>query len=141
MVTLLLYVAISFELSDYYIFQELAGKMTAKNKKIKAANKNNLRQGLESMRSHKRRTVVWPALMVVNEFDFKCTLYDVSLGGVLLKLDLPLATGALIQIQIKDLDFIGALVSWHTNDFVGLKFTDSPEKIKLLLGEYSHNLE
>ena len=115
--------------------------MNTKSKKVKAANKNNLRQGLESLRSHKRRTVVWPAVMVVNGYEFQCTLYDVSLGGLRLKLDLPLATGTLIQIKIKDLDFINALVSWHAEEFVGLKFTDSPEKVKLYLGDYSHNLE
>ena len=105
-----------------------------------AANKNNIRDGLQVMRSHRRRTVVWPAVLLVNEFEFKCTLYDISLGGVRLKLDLPLATGAKVKIRIKDFDFTDALVSWHADDFVGLRFIDDAEHIKSLLGEYSLRL-
>ena len=80
-----------------------ARKMARKNKKAKetkAANANNVKDGLVSLRSFKRRTVVWPAVLIVNEFEFKCMLYDISLGGVRLKLDLPLATGAKVNIKI-----------------------------------------
>ena len=84
-----------------------ARKMAGKNKKatdVKAANANNIRDGLVSLRSFKRRTVVWPAVLIVNEFEFKCMLYDISLGGVRLKLDLPLATGAKVNIKITNTD-------------------------------------
>lgn len=106
----------------------------------KAANGNNIRDGLQVLRSHKRRTVVWPAVMIVNEFEFKCTLYDISLGGVRLKLDLPLATGAKVQIKIKDFEFTDALVSWHADDFVGLKFVEDVQFIEDLFGDYSKSL-
>lgn len=106
----------------------------------KAANKNNVHEGLEMLRSHKRRTVVWPAVLLVNEYEFKCTLYDISLGGVRLRLDLPLATGAKVKIKIKDLDFTNALVAWHAEEFVGLRFVEDPETMIELLGEYAHNL-
>lgn len=106
----------------------------------KAANKNNIRDDLQVLRSYKRRTVVWPAVLIVNEFEFKCTLYDISLGGVRLKLDLPLATGAKVKIKIKNFEFTEALVSWHANDFVGLRFVEDSEHIKGLLGEYSQSL-
>lgn len=102
-------------------------------------NKNAVKGGLEQMRSYRRRTVVWPAILNVNEFEFKCMLYDISLGGVRLKLDLPLATGSIVQIKIKDFEFTDALVSWHADAFVGLKFIDTPENIQKLLGEYTQN--
>jgi len=92
------------------------------------------------LRNYKRLTVVWPAVLSVNEFEFKCTLYDVSLGGVRLKLDLPLATGARVKIKIKNLEFTDALVSWHEEAFVGLKFVEDIEHIKTLLGEYAQSL-
>ena len=117
--------------------------MTSKNKKAlesKVANKNNVRDGLEMLRTYKRRTVVWPAVLVVNESEFKCTLYDISLGGVRLKLDLPLATGAKVKIKIKNFEYTEALVSWHAEAFVGLKFVEDVEYIKALLGEYSQRL-
>ena len=111
----------------------------AKNKsslKSQAANKNDIRVGQEAPRSNKRRTVVWPAVLIVNEFEFKCTLYDISLGGVRIKLDLPLATAAKVKIKIKDFDFTDALVSWQANGFIGLTFTEDKEHIKMLFGEY-----
>lgn len=117
--------------------------MNAKNKtalKEKEASKNNIRDGLEMLRTYKRRTVVWPAVLVVNEFEFKCTLYDVSLGGVRLKLDLPLATGAKVKIKIKNLEYTDALVSWHAESFVGLKFVEDIEHVKALLGDYAQSL-
>ncbi|MDG1995668.1 MAG: PilZ domain-containing protein, partial [Emcibacteraceae bacterium] len=119
--------------------QKMATKKTKAVQK-EAANKNNIRDGLESLRSYKRRTVVWPAVLVVNEFEFKCMLYDISLGGVRLKLDLPLATGARVSIKIKDFEYTDALVSWHADAFVGLKFVEDKEVISNLLGEYSEKL-
>ena len=119
-------------------------KMARKNKKStenKAANANNIRDGLVSMRSFKRRTVVWPAVLIVNEFEFKCMLYDISLGGLRLKLDLPLATGAKVDIKIKDFDFTEALVSWHADAFVGLKFVENVEFIENMLGDYAERLK
>lgn len=118
--------------------------MATKNIKVlskKAANKNNIREGLESLRTFKRRTVVWPAVLVVNEFEFKCMLYDISLGGVRLKLDLPLAMGAKVGIKIKNFDVTEALVSWHAESFVGLKFIDDEEYVKKILGDYAQSLE
>lgn len=120
------------------------GKMARKSKKTseaKAANANNLRDGLVSMRSFKRRTVVWPAVLIVNEFEFKCMLYDISLGGVRLKLDLPLATGAKVNLKIKDFDYTEALVSWHADAFVGLKFIENVEYIENMLGDYAEKLK
>lgn len=116
--------------------------MAKKSKALKshAANRNNVSDGLEVLRSYKRRTVVWPAVLIVNEFEFKCTLYDVSLGGVRLKLDLPLATGAKVKIKIKDFEFTDALVSWHAEAFVGLRFIEDVETIEAMFGGYVHNL-
>lgn len=108
--------------------------------KEKAANKNNVKAGLRSMRSYKRRTVVWPAVLIVNEFEFRCMLYDISLGGVRLKLDLPLATGTKVSIKIKNFEFTDALVSWHADAFVGLRFTEDTEFIRDLLGDYAQSL-
>ncbi len=117
--------------------------MASKKKKAlkeKAANRNCIRDGLQLLRAHKRRTVVWPAILIVNEFEFKCTLYDISLGGVRLKLDLPLATSAKVKIQIKDFEYTDALVSWHAEGFVGLRFTEDTDYIRNMLGEYGETL-
>ena len=94
----------------------------------------------EAMRTFKRRTFVWPAILYVNEFEFKCMLYDISLGGVHLKLDLPLAVGATVKIKIKSFDVTEAIVAWHIPSFVGLKFCEGPQFIKTLLSDYAKKL-
>ena len=61
-----------------------------------------IRDGLNCLRKHKRRTVVMPATLYVGAYEFRSMLYDISLGGVRMKLDLPLARGAEVKIRIKD---------------------------------------
>ena len=119
-------------------------KTTAVKKKAvvskKIATANNIRDDLETLRTFKRRTVVWPAVLYVNDFEFKCMLYDISLGGVRLKLDLPLAVGTPVEIKIKNFDITPAIVSWHVTSFVGLRFSKNQEHIKTLLGDYAQKL-
>jgi hypothetical protein len=67
-------------------------------------------------------------------------LYDISLGGVRLKLDLPLAVGAKVQIKIKNFDITEAVVAWHIPSFVGLRFCEGPQFIKTLLSDYAKKL-
>ena len=113
-------------------------KMARKNKKSsenKAANANNIRVGPGSMRSFKRLTVVWSAVLIVNEFEFKCMLYDILFGGVRLIHDLLLAIVAKVNIKIKDFDFTWALLSWHADAFVGLKFVENMKFIENMLGD------
>lgn len=112
-------------------------KITEKNEAI---SKTSVLASLISMRTFKRRTVVWPAILVVNEFEFKCMLYDISLGGVRLKLDLPLATGTLVHIKIKNFDYTDALVAWHADAFVGLEFVEGQEYMKEFFGDYAQKL-
>ncbi|MBL4603797.1 MAG: PilZ domain-containing protein [Emcibacteraceae bacterium] len=120
----------------------MAKKKIKAEAKVKStvANKINIRDGLEVLRSHKRRTVIWPAILIVSEYEFKCTLYDISLGGVRVKLDLPLATGTKVQINIKGFGYTNAFVSWYAEKFVGLRFTEDTDHIADLLGEHAENL-
>ncbi len=101
----------------------------------------SIRQGLECMRSTKRRTVVWPAVLYVNDFEFRATMYDISLGGIRLKISLPLATGAEVSVKIKNKITMKARVVWYAGEFLGLQFCDSPDDVRKSLGDMSSGLD
>ncbi|MDG1707387.1 MAG: PilZ domain-containing protein [Emcibacteraceae bacterium] len=99
-------------------------------------NKNDF----DSRREYKRRTVVWPAVIYVNNFEFKCNLYDVSVGGARLKLALPLSEGTHLQIKIKSYGLIDAVVVRQNNQFIGLKFSNDSEYINTSFDKYVKKL-
>ncbi|MCF8474319.1 MAG: PilZ domain-containing protein [Emcibacter sp.] len=90
----------------------------------------SIKNGLESMRSTKRRTVVWPAKLQVGEFEFRSTMYDISLGGIRVKLSLPLARGTEASITIKNQVTLNGRVVWCAGEFMGLKFCDPIDVIR-----------
>ncbi|MFC7049021.1 PilZ domain-containing protein [Emcibacter nanhaiensis] len=100
-----------------------------------------IKEGLNCMRMFKRRTVVWPSTLFVGPYEFKSTLYDISLGGVRMKLDLPLARGAYVKVRIKELQKMDAQVVWHSSGFIGFKFVDDPETVRELLGELAVGMD
>ncbi|PCI33574.1 MAG: hypothetical protein COB54_04575 [Alphaproteobacteria bacterium] len=115
--------------------------MTGSSAKKKAEKISSIKQGMQCMRSNKRRTVVWPATLYVGEFEFRSTLYDISLGGLRLKLALPLARGTETTVKIKNQVSLNARVVWCTGEFMGLKFTDPVDVVTKTLGALSKGLK
>ncbi|WP_321397711.1 PilZ domain-containing protein [Emcibacter sp.] len=100
-----------------------------------------IKEGLNCMRIFKRRTVVWPSTLFVGPHEFKSTLYDISLGGMRMKLDLPLARGAYVKVKIKELQKMDAQVVWHSSGFIGFKFVDDPDMVREILGELAVGMD
>lgn len=94
----------------------------------------------ETMRVHKRVTVIWPAAISIKEHQIKCIIYNLSLGGARLKLSMPLAVGAPLNIKIKDFDTLDAVVIYRSKGYIGLGFSEDPEHIKSVFGYYAHKL-
>ncbi|MCK5424641.1 MAG: PilZ domain-containing protein [Emcibacter sp.] len=115
--------------------------MSVSSSKNDAKKVSNIKKGLQCMRANKRRTVVWPATLYVGEFEFKSMLYDISLGGVRLKLPLPLARGTEATVKIKHKVIMNTRVVWCAGEFMGLKFVDPVDETKKLLGELSKGLK
>lgn len=115
--------------------------MAASSAKKNTDKVENIKDGLKCMRATKRRTVVWPATLYVGEFEFRSTLYDISLGGLRLKLPLPLARGTETSVKIKNQITMNSRVVWYAGGFIGLKFCDPIEDVRQALGELSAGLE
>ena len=103
-------------------------------------SKKVVRSILSTMRQHNRRTVILPARLDVGSYNFDCTAYDLSLGGIRLKVDLPLDEGANVCVQVKNKLKRAAKVIWSADGFVGLRFDDSPEVVRSGLGSLATGL-
>jgi len=108
---------------------------------LKSERIDNIRQSLSCLRNYKRRTVVWPATLFVGPYEFKPTLYDISLSGLRLKLDLPLANGADVMVRIKNSSKLEARVAWHAAGFMGLSFKDDAGNVQEILGDIAAGLD
>lgn len=89
---------------------------------------------LSSMRKHNRKTVIQPATLKIGGFYFDCTAYDISLGGIRLKADVPIKQGASVYVQLKNKLKQTARVIWSADGFMGLRFVEKPENVKVSLG-------
>ncbi len=108
-----------------------------KEKKIASIG---VRSVLNSMRKHNRRTVIQSANLRIGSFDFDCTAYDVSLGGIRLKVDVPIEQGTNVLVQLKDKLKQTAKVIWSADGFLGLCFLENPESVRAGLGSLANGL-
>ena len=99
-----------------------------------------VRSMLNTMRKHNRRTVIQSVTVRIGGFDFDCTAYDVSLGGIRLKVDVPVEQGTNVLVQIKNKIKQTAKVIWSADGFMGLCFMENPEKVKVGLGTLANGL-
>ncbi|MBL4612612.1 MAG: PilZ domain-containing protein [Emcibacter sp.] len=101
---------------------------------------HGVRSVLSSMRQHNRRTVIQAATLKIGSFNFDCTAYDISLGGIRLKVDMPIEKGTNVLIQLKNKLKQTAQVIWFADGFMGLSFTENPEKVRSGLGNLANGL-
>ena len=101
---------------------------------------SDVKKILKTMRKHNRRAIVLPALLDVDGELVSCTAYDMSLGGMRLKVDVPIAGNSNVIIKIKNKLNQVAKGVWAAEGFVGLNFTDNPKTIKAGLGTLATNL-
>ncbi|VAV87988.1 hypothetical protein MNBD_ALPHA02-1179 [hydrothermal vent metagenome] len=99
-----------------------------------------VRSVLSTMRKHNRRTVIQTATLNVGDFKFPCTAYDISLGGIRLKVDMPIEQGTNVLIQLKNKLKQTARVIWSADGFMGLSFEDNPEAVRAGLGSLANGL-
>lgn len=95
---------------------------------------------MAGMRKYARQSVLLKAQLSTGSYEFECVAYDLSLTGIMLKLDLPLATDCEVQIMVKDNPKISARVVWAVEGFIGLEFKITPEEVSSLLGPIGEKL-
>ncbi len=82
-----------------------------------------------------RRAVLWSGDLHYGDYDFRCQIWDVSLGGAKVRVDVPLAIGAEVKITLGRYGKFKGHVAWQNDTELGLKFEGDPQVIRDIFGE------
>lgn len=101
---------------------------------------HTFRGGSADARAYRRRSVLWPAKLIVGQHDFNCQIWNMSLGGARIKIDLPLKDNATVVLAVAGRGNIPAKVSWCDDGKVGLAFAMPPEEVRVLFLDRADSL-
>ncbi|MFC7049023.1 PilZ domain-containing protein [Emcibacter nanhaiensis] len=90
---------------------------------------------LENRRGGRRQPVLWKSVLTVGDYSFDCVMYNVSLQGARVKLDLPLKEGADAVLDIKNEWTVRAKVAWQEDGYMGLAFDADASDVKVMFGD------
>ncbi|WP_231727247.1 PilZ domain-containing protein [Kordiimonas lipolytica] len=96
-------------------------------------------EGLDSRR-FKRRSVLWPAKIRVGKHELSCQIWNLSLGGARVRVDLPLQDGVEIELVMTGRGEIPATVAWAKGELLGVAFNVGPDVIKRMFEDRLHVL-
>jgi len=85
-------------------------------------------------RRFSRQPVLLKAKLDTGHYEFECVAYDLSLKGIKVKLDLPLATECEVWLMVKNCPHMPAHVVWAKEGYIGLEFSLSPAQVLEVLG-------
>lgn len=90
----------------------------------------------DDLRNSQRRSVLWYAILHVGDHKFNCQIRNFSMGGLKLKLNLPLKEGTVVKVEIPMRDIIlNAEISWQADNLLGIHFLEDNELIQGVFGE------
>lgn len=101
---------------------------------------NTFQGGSADARAYRRRSVLWPAKLNVGQHTFVCQIWNMSLGGARIKVDLPLQDGASVMLAIAGRGDIPACVSWCKGGEAGLEFVIPAEEVRILFLDRAQSL-
>lgn len=94
----------------------------------------------EIRRRFSRQPVLLKAKLNAGSYEFECVAYDLSVYGVRVKLDLPLATECEVHVMVRESPAIPARVVWVNGGYVGLEFNKPADKVAKVLGSIGSSL-
>ncbi|NVJ68870.1 MAG: PilZ domain-containing protein [Alphaproteobacteria bacterium] len=94
----------------------------------------------EDSRQFKRRSVLWPAKLRVGKHELSCQIWNLSLGGARVRVDLPLQEGVEIELSLSGRGDIPATVVWAKGELLGVAFEVGPEVIRRMFEDRLHVL-
>lgn len=92
-------------------------------------------------RDRVRKRLLWRAKLQCGMHDFDCWIYDLSLGGALIRFDLPIASDCAVVLVVPDVGAISGRVAWSVAGKMGIEFILGPDKISKLFGHRTHFME
>ncbi len=91
-------------------------------------------------RVFRRRSVLWPAKITVGNHEFSCQVWNLSLGGARVRVDVPLRIGAEVTLSVMSRSAIPAVIAWTEEEALGLDFHADTDEIKTLFEDRLHIL-
>lgn len=98
------------------------------------------RAGSRDNRDFRRRSVLWPAKIIVGTHEFSCQIWNLSLGGARVRMDLPIQEGTDVTLSISDRGELAAQVAWARDGSLGLDFVVAADVIKNMFEDRLHIL-
>lgn len=77
-----------------------------------------------------RRRLLWLGRLKYGEYAFDCRVFDLSLGGAKVELDLPLKRGTMVTLQIPEVGIMVANVAWARDGKIALAFSEGTAAIR-----------
>lgn len=94
----------------------------------------------DESRKFRRRSVLWPAKLRVGKHELSCQIWNLSLGGARVRVDLPLQNGVKIVLSLSGRGDIPATVAWAKGELLGVSFDVGPEVIRRMFEDRLHVL-
>ena len=91
-------------------------------------------------RDFRRRSVLWPAKILVGTHELSCQIWNLSLGGARVRIDLPIQEGAQVKLSIADRGELPATIAWSSDGSLGLDFLVGADVIKRMFKDRLHIL-
>ena len=104
-----------------------------------AQEKTETKNALDNRR-HRRRSVLWPAKLTVGKHTVSCQIWNLSLGGARVRVDLPLKEGSDIVLTVADRGDIPATVAWALDSSLGIAFNVPEDTIRKMFADRLHVL-
>ncbi len=104
-----------------------------------AQEKPEAQTGMDHRR-HRRRSVLWPAKLTVGKHTVSCQIWNLSLGGARVRVDLPLKEGSEIVLSVSDRGDIPARVAWARDSSLGIAFDVPEDHIRKMFADRLHVL-
>lgn len=89
---------------------------------------------VEEQRRHRRRPVLWKGQVEVSAHRVECRVLNITAGGLLAELDLPLAPGVTVRLILPNVRPLSAEIRWYADGLHGLSFVEPPAQIRAAFG-------
>ena len=91
-------------------------------------------------RRNQRRRILWTGKLRVGEHLIDCQVRNISLGGVLIKIALPLAVDTLVYFESEHHSPLQGRIAWQANSLAGISFDSPPGTVARILGPAASKL-
>lgn len=107
------------------------------------ASKENRKKAAKASaenRDFRRRSVLWPGKILIGRHELSCQVWNLSLGGARVRIDLPIQEGTAVKLFVKGRGELPAEVIWSEDGSLGLEFKTGAEVVRRMFKDRLHVL-